>query len=219
MQQTMMKTDRADVNRMLLIGGAISAPLFFVVSIVQVMMRSGFDIRRHAISMLSLGDAGWIQSANFMLTGCLGIVAAIGISRQLRGDRMGVWGAILIGLYGVGMIVAGIYPPDAGLSFPPGASVEMPARMSSTALIHSAAFFTSFICLVAACLMYARSFAVRRNRAWMSYCIATGTLSPALIAAGASMSNGIGVVMAIAGMLAFGWVSALSLRLMPKLSN
>ncbi|WP_425456515.1 DUF998 domain-containing protein [Cohnella pontilimi] len=125
--------------------------MYTAVAIVQAFTRTGFDIRLHAISTLTLGDLGWIQRADFIATGCLAVIAAIGIRSLLRGGKGGVWGPMLIGIYGIGMIAAGLFRPDSGLSFPPGAPEGMPTSMSSSASIHPLAFFTAFICLVAAC--------------------------------------------------------------------
>ncbi|MFS0722447.1 DUF998 domain-containing protein [Paenibacillus sp. 1P07SE] len=197
----------------LLLGGAISAPLFFAIAIVQAFARTGFDIRRHAISTLTLGDAGWIQSANFVVTGGLAVLAALAIGSLLRGGKGGIAAPWLIGLYGFGMIGAGLFLPDPGQSFPPGAPEGMPTEMSSAAAIHSFAFFAAFICLVAACFVLARRFAAIRDRRWQRYCIATGILSPLLIAAGMIPGIWIGVMMGCAGMVVFGWVSLLCVRL------
>lgn len=208
-----------NLNKRLLIGGAVSTPLFFTVAIIQAFMRTGFDIRRHAISNLTLGDLGWIQSADFIVTGCLAVLAAIGVRSLLRGGKGGAWGPFLIGIYGIGMIAAGLFRPDPGLSFPPGAPEGMPTTMSSSAAIHSLAFFTAFICLIAACFVFARRFAALGDRSWKTYCIATGIISPLLIAAGMVMNGWIGVIMGCAGLAAFGWVSALSIRLRTEVSK
>ncbi|WP_152391985.1 DUF998 domain-containing protein [Paenibacillus guangzhouensis] len=199
--------------KLMLAGGIASAPLFFAVSIIQTFTRTGFDIRRHAISNLTLGELGWIQSVNFMITGLLAILAALGIRSALRGGKGGAWGPLFIGIYGLGMIIAGIFRPDPGMSFPPGAPTDMPASMSSEAALHSMAFFTAFICLVAASFVIARRFAAQGDRGFRTYSLATGIIAPLLIMVGMSMNTWIGVIMGIAGMVAFGWVSALAARL------
>src|SRR5215469_16150900 len=63
-------------TRLLLAGGTIAGPLFIVASVVQAFTRPGFDIRRLAISMLTLGDLGWIQRANFIVCGVLVLACA-----------------------------------------------------------------------------------------------------------------------------------------------
>lgn len=203
--------------RLLLFGGVISAPFFFAVSIVQMFTRTGFDIRRHAISTLTLGDFGWIQSANFIITGSLVLLTSIGVRSLLKEERNGTWGPLLIGLYGLGMIFAGVFRPDPGQGFPAGAPEGIPASMSLHAVVHSLAFFTAFICLISACFVFTRWFT--RDRGWRIYCIVTGIVSPLLIMLGMGMNMWIGVIMGCAGLVAFGWVSILAARLHYEMKN
>src|SRR6266705_5282346 len=70
----------------------------------QAFARQGFDLRRHALSLLSNGDLGWIQIANFLASGALVIAFAVGIRRILRDRPAGTWGPWLVGGYGAGMI-------------------------------------------------------------------------------------------------------------------
>jgi hypothetical membrane protein len=61
-----------------------------IVGVMQMVIRPGFDIRRHALSLLSNGHLGWIQIANFVITGALLIAGAVGLKRAFesgRGDR------------------------------------------------------------------------------------------------------------------------------------
>ncbi|QFT88965.1 hypothetical protein FIU87_09935 [Bacillus sp. THAF10] len=204
--------------RRLLLCGIVSAPLFFVLAIVQAFTRTGYDIKRHAISTLMLGDLGWIQSANFVITGLLSVLAAIGLQKLLRGSRGGTWGALLVGIYGMGMIVAGLFRPDPGLGFPEGAPANMPTSMSVHAALHSMAFFISFICLIVATIIFARLFASQGHHKWKIYCIATGILPPLLIFLGMVINSWTGIIMGCAGIVAFGWVSALAARLHTEVS-
>src|SRR6266699_2692940 len=96
-------TSSVTVTKALLACGIASGPLFYIVAVVQMFTRSGFDIRHHAISLLSLGDLGWIQIANFIVTGVLAVMCAVGLRRLLHPGRGGTWGPLLIGIYGVGM--------------------------------------------------------------------------------------------------------------------
>jgi len=75
--QSMASEATTKVTKALLACGVIAGPLFMVVSLVQAFTRPGFDLKRHAISMLSLGDLGWIQVTNFELTGLLAIALAV----------------------------------------------------------------------------------------------------------------------------------------------
>lgn len=213
MQKANAQKSHTSLIKIFLLAGVASAPLFFAIAIVQVFTRTGFDIRRHAISTLTLGDLGWIQSANFIVTGLLAVMAAIGIRGMIRGGKGGTWGPLLIGIYGIGMTVAGLFLPDPGLSFPAGAHAGMPTSMSGHAAVHSMAFFTAFICLIAASMIFARRFATQGERGWSTYCMTTGIIAPLLIIVGMGITSWIGVIMGSAGIVAFGWVSALAARL------
>src|SRR5947207_141810 len=79
----------------LLVGGAVAAPLWFGVVVVQMLTRPGFDLRRHAISVLDLGDLGWVQVTNFVVAGLLMVACAAGLRRALRSGPAATWGPLL----------------------------------------------------------------------------------------------------------------------------
>jgi hypothetical membrane protein len=205
-------TAASTLTKALLACGIVSGPLFYVLAIVQMAIRPGFDLRRHAISLLSLGDLGWIQITNFAVTGVLFILCAIGLRRRLQGGIGGTWGPALIGVCGLAAATAAIFHPDPGLSFPPGAPAGMPATMSWHATLHMLAFCTAFLSLIAACFVFLRRFTSQGRRGWGIYCVATGIVSPILIILGMSNKNWVGVFMAIGVGVAFAWVSAIAAR-------
>ena len=200
-------------TKALLAGGVIAGPLFILASFAQVLTREGFDLKRHAISMLTLGDQGWIQSANFEITGLLVLACAVGIRRGLQSGRAATWGPILYGGYGLGLLVAGIFRPDPGLGFPPGAPLDMPTVMSSNAIVHTIGFFVSFISLIVACFVFARRFSGLRSRGWAAYCAATGLAPLPFIALSLAM-GGSGVPLFAMGVITSAWVAVLPARLM-----
>lgn len=131
MKSTIRSMDRSTrspaeyrVNTRLLAAGATAGVLFTVVGAIQALVRPGFDISRHAGSMLTLGEFGWIQTVNFVVTGLLLIAGAVGLGRAMaaagRGTRAAKWSARLLGVYGAGFVFAGLFVPDPALGFPPG---------------------------------------------------------------------------------------------------
>ncbi len=68
-------------TRTLLAGGIAAGPLYVGVGAIEVLLRPGFDIRRHALSLMSNGDLGWIQIASFIASGALVIAGAVGMRR------------------------------------------------------------------------------------------------------------------------------------------
>ena len=162
--------------------------------------------------MLSLGDLGWVQIANFEVTGLLVLACAVGIRRALRGTRGGTWGPLLLGGYGVGLIAAGIFHPDPSLGFPPGAPTGMPAA-SWHAVLHTVAFNVAFLSLIAACFVMARRFLAAGQRGWAAYGAATGVV-PFLLIALSAVQGGSGVPLFAMGVITSAWVAALPARLL-----
>src|SRR5579859_1064461 len=197
----------------LLSGGLIAVPLFIGASYAQVLTRAGFDLKRHAISMLTLGDQGWIQSANFEITGLLVLACALGMRRVLRSGRGSIWGPRLYGAYGLGLMVAGLFTPDPAIGFPPGAPTEMPADMSPHALLHTLGFMVSFASLIVACFVFARRFNGLGWRGWAVYSATTG-LAPVPFIALSLALGGSGVPLFVMGIITSAWVAALPLRLL-----
>lgn len=215
MSETTRESD--PVTKVLLGCGIFLAPLFYIVVLTQMATRPGFDITRHAISGLSNGDFGWVQISNFLVTGTLALLLAVAVYRALRGGKAGTWAPFLIGTYGAGIILAGLFPPDAAMGFPVGAPEGMSATMSASAMLHSVGFFTAFTSLVAACFVFARRFMALGQRGWGIYSIATGVAAPILITLGTTVFiSSAGVFFFVAGVVSFGWLSAVSARLLAE---
>jgi hypothetical protein len=194
----------------LLACGIVAGPLFIAVVLIQAFTRDGFDLSRHPLSLLSLGDLGWIQTANFVVTGALYVACAVGMRRVLRPGRRGTWGPRLVGGVGVGLIVAGIFVTDAGAGFPPGAPAGAP-EISWHGILHEVGFLLSFIGLIAGCLVFVRRFAALRQRGWVAAGVAT-----AVTAVAVTMwpdLDSISVRLVFASAILFGFVAALAARL------
>ena len=213
------KSDSRKLTKGLLICGITIAPLFFAVVFLQSVTRAGFDIRRAPLSILSLGDLGWIQIANFIITGVLALACAIGMRRAIAGSKGGTWGPLLIATYGLGLILAGIFHPDPGYGFPPGsgAPVAMLPRMSGHATLHSVGFLIVVLSLIAACFVFFRGFRFRDQNGWGIYSAATGIVAPVLIAVGIT-TNTI-LLIPVMAVITFGWLSAVAARLHTKLKD
>src|ERR1700730_17789657 len=146
----------ARLTSALLTCGVVAGPLFVIVVILEVLTRPGFDLGRHPISLLSLGDFGWIQIANFIGSGLLMVAFAIGLRRVLRGSQGGTWGPLLIAGFGIGLIVAGVFVPDPAWGFPPGTPSGIPGQISWHASMHGVGFMLCFGAVCLACLVFAR---------------------------------------------------------------
>jgi Protein of unknown function (DUF998) len=205
----------ARATRSLLTCGIVAGPFYVIVALIQGFTRPGFELLHDDVSLLSNGDLGWIQIANFLITGALVIAGAAGMRRVLQGSRAGTWGPLLIGLFGLGLIGAGIFVADPMNGFPPGSPAGAPAGISSHGLLHIVCAAVGFLGLIAACFVFARRFAALKERSWMAYSIATGLIFFASFAGVASGSSQAPVVIGfwIGVVLAFAWIAVMAARL------
>ena len=201
------------LTRLLLACGVATAPFFYLVAIAQMPARPGFDIRRHAISMLSLGDGGWVQIANFLVTGLLALACAAGLRRALRGGRGGTWGPILVALFGVGLLIGGAFRPDPGLGFPAGTPDTVPTTMSAHAALHMLGAMVALLAIVVDCVVLSRLFASRGERALVVYCVASVIATIVLVALSMAIMPLAGILFACAAGVPFLWVSVIAGRL------
>jgi hypothetical protein len=144
--------------RSLLLCGVLAGPFYLAVALAQALARDGFDITRHAVSLLSLGALGWIQVANFVITGVLVLACAAGLRSVMRGERGGTWGPILLGVYGAALVASGLFPADAGFGFPPGTPAGPPATMTTAGTLHFMVGGVGFMALIGACMVMARRY-------------------------------------------------------------
>jgi hypothetical protein len=85
----------------------IDGPLFVVVFLVEAATRAGYDSLRHPVSSLALGDHGWTQTANFVITGLLTLAFAVGLRRAFWPPEGSTWAPLLVGVWAVGLLGAG----------------------------------------------------------------------------------------------------------------
>lgn len=207
---TAVAASRSKTAKALLAAGIVAGPLFYAVIVAQIFTRTGFDIARHPVSLLSLGEAGWIQRANFITTGLLGLAAAFGFKRAMSRDVGTTWGPLLVGFFGAGTIVAGLFAPDPAFGFPPGSPSGMPTAMSVHSMLHGIGFDVAFLSLIVACFVFARRYSKLSQPKWRAYSITTGVFIPILIIAGIGLQTIMGILFFSAGMVAFSWLTAVA---------
>lgn len=202
-------------TKALLACGLIAGPLYIVVGLAQALTRPGFDITRHDLSLLANGDLGWIQTANFMLTGLLVIAGAGGMRQALPASRGWIVVPLLVGVYGLGPIGAGFFPADPAFGFPPGTPADA-HTIGWHGVGHYISGSTGFLALIAAYFVSARQFAALGRRDWATYSVATGVI---FFAAFVGIATGSGQSWSVIGfwigvVFAWTWISAMAVRLM-----
>jgi hypothetical membrane protein len=207
------------MTRKLVACGAIGGPLFVVAFLVEGATRAGYSPMRHPVSSLALGDLGWTQTLNFIVTGLLMLAFAVGLRRALRGPDGSTWGPLLLMLYAVGLIGAGAFTTDPVSGYPPGTQDTL--EYTTNGALHDAFSLPVFAALTAACLVFARWFARRKRPGWAAYSAVTGVVFLAsffLASIGFSQAEGLvdaaGFYQRVALVTGWTWVTLLSLHVL-----
>lgn len=199
------------VTKSLLGYGVIAGPLYVGVSLIEAFTRAGFDPTRHAWSMLSNGDLGWIHITNFLVSGLMTIAFAVGLRRALRPGTGSAWAPRLIGAYGLSLIASGLLRADPGKGFPLG-TPDGAGPVSWHGTGHFIAGAIGFSCLIAACFVLARRFTTEGATGWARSSRAVGVLFGSgfvAVATGAGASWSI-LVFTAAVILICGWQAAVA---------
>ncbi|MEV4411152.1 DUF998 domain-containing protein [Catellatospora sp. NPDC049609] len=148
--------------------GALAGPLFVAAFLAQgVVKPGGYDALRHPVSSLALGPYGWVQTGVFLVSGALTVMFALGLLR-LPGVRRKI-GACLVGLWGVGLVGAGVWVTDPVSGYPVG-TPALPDPMSTTGTLHDVFSVLAFFGLGAACFVLAAGSGWR----WAVYSLLSG---------------------------------------------
>ena len=151
-------------TRRLLACGAVAGPLFVAAALAQALTRPGFDITRDAVSLLDNGSLGWVQVANFIVTGVLFVVAAAGLRRAVRTGPGHRWLSRLVIIAGAGLIGGGLFHPDPSGGFPPGTPAGGSAVSSWPGAAHMVCGSASFGAMIVACFVLARRLSASGRR-------------------------------------------------------
>ena len=206
-------------TRTLLTGGVVGPVLFVVVFTILGAGRPGYDPMRQFVSLLMLSDGGWIQVASFLVSGVLILGSAVGLRRALTpgpGCRLAPIG---VGLAGLGLVIAGIFPTDPLQGYPPGTPPGLPLVPSWHAVIHLLGALLFFGGLPFASIVVARRFSSAGAVGWAIYSAASG-IGMFVINASTGASPGTagmfpdvaGLLQRVAIILGLAWLALLSLH-------
>lgn len=192
-------------TRILLVGGIVAGPLFVALWALQAFTREGFRPTYHPLSLLSLGDGGWVQIASFLVTGLLLVGAGAGLRRATGAT----WTAVLIGLMGLGLMVAGAFLTDAGAGFPAGAPAGAP-QLSWHGAVHEVGFVLTQLAFIAVAIVLAVRFGRAGHYGWMTASLLA--LIAAAVAPAAGPGETLAIRLVISSAVELGLVAAVSAR-------
>lgn len=180
----------AAVTRSMLGWGVVAGPFYLIFGLILALTRPGFDLTRDALSLLLIGDLGWLQWLNLVLSGLMTIVAAIGLLRTPDWSRAA---GLLVGGYGACLVMSAVFPPDATESFPPGAGV---GEFTTPGLLHFVFGGLAFVSVGIAAIIAGSWLSRRHGRRAIWSRIAGIVIIVAFIAGGAlsSLPGGVGLI-------------------------
>jgi Protein of unknown function (DUF998) len=211
-------------TRTLLRCGAIGGPLFVVAFLVEGATRPGYDPLRHPVSSLALGEYGWTQAANFVVTGALLLAFAAGLRRALRPPNGSTWGPLLVGVVAIGLIGAGVFVTDPVSGYPPGTPDQL--QYTTVGILHDLFSLPVFVGLPAAMFVFCRWFAKRRSVGWALYSAASGVVFLVfflLAGRGFSQADGLvdlgGLFQRVTLVTGWAWITLLAVHLLRALPD
>ena len=217
------QADPTMTTRRLMQAGAIGALLFVGVALGEGATRPGYSAWTHYVSELSLSDWGWMQITNFITAGLLILGGAIGLGRALPAGPGATWGPRLLGVFGLGLVAAGVFTMDPTHGYPAEVATRAPQTLHG--VLHGVAGLVCFTSLGAAALVLARRFTGR----WAIYSTAIGltvlsffvlsTASDVLAKLGVLAESPTGLLQRIAIVGGWTWLAVLLLHLRPRVSR
>jgi len=208
---TSMKDIR--ITKSLLGYGIIAGPVYVVTGALEMATREGFDPLRHELSLMSNGAFGWVHITMMILTGLFTIAGAVGFYRS-RYLKLGTgWAPWLLGLYGLGLVGAGIFTADPAMGFPVGTPADA-KDISWHGLMHFVCGAIGFVGLIGACFSFARSFGRMGETGWARFSVVIGVVFlAAFVGIAAGSGNAVTIVaFTVAIILAWAWLTAVSLK-------
>lgn len=214
----------------LLLGcGAVAGPLFTLGWLAAGATRAGYDLMRHPISSLAIGELGWTQIINFLVTGLLTLAFAAGLRQRLQPfvklARGRTWGPLLVAGIALGLIGAGIFVTDPMNGYPPGTSA-LPAEYSISGRLHRLSSALVFLGFPGACFVFARVFDRWDIRRWVNYSVITGIafvvmfiITSAGFAQVEGLANVAGLSQRITLTIGWVWLTLLALYLLTALPD
>lgn len=167
------------MSRLRAVAGLVGPAAFTAAWVTAARRQEGYRVAHEHISGLAARDAAdrHVMSAGFLALGACTVAFAAELEGRLGGRDQAGWGPTLMGVAGVGTVVAGLFPRDRRSNARPGE----PTGQSWVNDVHDAASVTGAVTGLVGLGALARRF--RRDPAW------SDLSAPALRTAAASAAS------------------------------
>ena len=147
------------------LAGIIAPVVFVAFFTIEGWLRPGYNPMSMFVSELSLGVWGWMQIANFLITGTLIFLFGRGVTRQFTAGKAAKIGSICLQIIGLSLIASGPFITDPSVMF---------NQSSIHGIIHGIFGAIAFSLMPVTCFVFflrSRRDASRRAFAWWTLAI------------------------------------------------
>jgi hypothetical protein len=166
----MTNTDatKEQARKLLLACGVLGPLLFIFMVLMEGAGRADYNALQYPLSSLALGDKGWTQEVNFLVTGILIVLFSGPLNQIYLHPENKYYGPLLIGLCGLGLIGAGIFVTDPVYGYPPSSPMHL-SQFSFHGHMHDGFSMLFFVCLPWACFLFRNRFRAEDHRRMAAY--------------------------------------------------
>lgn len=213
------------ITRLLLVCGVVGPLLFILAFLIEGAFRPNYSAYHNFVSDLGESNQGWEQIANFLFCGLCILGFAFGLRRVFRSGKGALWGPLLLGIFGLSLIIAGLFVTDPSLGYYPVGTSRDTQTWHGT--IHGANAPLAFGSLTLAIFVLAWRFA--SDPAWRGWAVASlvtgilfiGTFIACLVTSvldekGILPNSPTGLLERIAIIIGWGWIALLAFRLLSQ---
>jgi hypothetical membrane protein len=184
------------IQRGLLWCGAVGSVLFIVIFLINDVVKPGYDPVRDAVSEAEIGSGGWLQIANFIVSGLLITASSVAVANTVNR-----WTGMLVALVGAGLALAGVFVSD-----------PVPTDHATWHdTIHNVVGTISSAALITACFVAARW---QATALWHWYSIAVGVAMPLTFVVAIAATETLGIWQRLTNVIGWTWLIVLALRAM-----
>jgi hypothetical protein len=140
---------------------AIVGVVFFAASATLLPLVSEYSFAGDYISELAIGRFGYVQTVAFFTLGLGALALSLGVREATRGSWGSRVGAVLLGIFGVSLLLAGIFPTDA---IDAAGRTHSPSTAGS---IHIVVSLLAFASVISCMFVLSRTF--KRDARWRSF--------------------------------------------------
>ncbi|GAA3551664.1 hypothetical protein GCM10022222_39040 [Amycolatopsis ultiminotia] len=168
--------------------------MFIVLFLINDVVKPDYNPVRDAVSEAEIGSGGWLQIANFLVSGLLITASAVAVAKAVNRST-----GVLVAMAGAGLALAGVFVSD-----------PVPADHATWhGTIHNVVGTISSAALVAACFVAARW---QATALWRWYSIAVGVAMPLTFVVALVETETLGIWQRLTNVIGWTWLIVLALR-------